>query len=99
MIAEAMLAGYVFAAQPNPVARMVLGKSTWAVPGLTLLVELVTQVHYRECIQPEADLSPLYKDVFRFHWQEESQHAILDKLEWRREDEKLDARATRRSTT
>ncbi|MDQ3195963.1 MAG: hypothetical protein M3Q32_06225, partial [Pseudomonadota bacterium] len=30
-----------------------------------------------------------YKDVFLFHWKEESQHAILDELEWKREDAKL----------
>ena len=28
--------------------------------------------------------------MFLFHWKEESQHAILDELEWRREDAKLD---------
>ena len=27
--------------------------------------------------------------LFRSHWKEESQHAILDELEWRREDAKL----------
>jgi hypothetical protein len=91
MIASAMPAGYNFTPQPNPVARMVLGKSTWAVLGLTLMVELVTQAHYRESIAQEANLSPLYQDVFRFHWMEESQHAILDELEWRREDAKLNA--------
>ena len=30
--------------------------------------------------------SPLFKDVFLFHWKEESQHAILDELEWTRCD-------------
>lgn len=35
-------------------------------------------------------LSELYKDVFLFHWREESQHAILDELEWRRENASLD---------
>jgi len=34
--------------------------------------------HYRQSIETDADLSPLFKDVFRFHWVEESQHAILD---------------------
>jgi hypothetical protein len=29
--------------------------------------------------------------VFLFHWKEESQHAILDELEWQREDAKLTA--------
>jgi len=27
--------------------------------------------------------------VFLFHWREESQHAILDELEWKRENAKL----------
>ena len=31
-------------------------------------------------------MSPLFKDVFRFHWMEEAQHAVLDELEWRSED-------------
>lgn len=42
-------------------------------------------------IEPTAALSPVFKDVFRFHWKEESQHAILDELEWRRADQKLTA--------
>jgi hypothetical protein len=91
MIAAVMPDGYDFTPQPNPVAKMILGKSTWAVLGLTLMVELVTQAHYRESIAQDDNLSPLYKDVFRFHWMEECQHAILDELEWRREDEKLSA--------
>jgi len=89
LMAEAMPDGYRFAPQPNPVARMILGKRNWAVLGLTLMVEIVTQAHYRESIGKGAELSPLYKDVFRFHWMEESQHAILDELEWRREHRKL----------
>ena len=35
-------------------------------------------------------IDPLWKDVFLFHWKEESQHAILDELEWLRENERLD---------
>ena len=53
------------------------------------MIELFTQQHYRESIEPDADLSPLFKDIFLFHWKEESQHAILDELEWRRHDESL----------
>jgi hypothetical protein len=89
MIAGTMPQGYNFAPEPNPVARMILSKSTWSVLGLTLMVELVTQSHYRESIAPTADMSPLYKDVFHYHWLEESQHAIMDELEWRREDAKV----------
>ena len=91
MIAQAMPEGYRAAAEPNAVAQFVLGKSTWAVLGLTCFIELFTQQHYTASIAPDADISPLWKDVFMFHWKEEVQHAILDELEWRREDAKLTA--------
>ena len=71
------------------VASAVLSKSTWAVLGLTLDIELFTQAHYRASIEPDSDLSALWKDVFLFHWKEESQHAILDELEWKREHARL----------
>jgi hypothetical protein len=89
MAGEGMPAGYQFLPQPNDVARAVLGASTWAVLGLTLDIELFTQLHYRESIHPDADLSDLWKDVFLFHWKEESQHAVMDEMEWLRENEKL----------
>ena len=89
MIAEGMPSGYRLAAAPNAVAQAVLSKATWAVLGLTCHIELFTQAHYRQSIAPDAELSDLYKDVFLFHWREESQHAILDELEWRREDARL----------
>jgi len=91
MAAEDMPDGYGFLPQPNDVASVVLGKSTWAVLGLTCFIELFTQAHYRSSIEPDANLSDLYKDVFFFHWKEESQHAILDELEWRRENANLSA--------
>jgi len=91
MVAEGMPAGYRFLPQPNDVASVVLGKSTWAVLALTCHIELFTQVHYNQSIAPDENLSDLYKDVFLFHWKEESQHAILDELEWQREDGKLAA--------
>ncbi|MCG8434195.1 MAG: hypothetical protein MJA83_09205, partial [Gammaproteobacteria bacterium] len=89
MTAEKMPEGYTFLPDPNEVASVVLTKSTWAVLALTLHIELFTQAHYKESIKPCEGLSELYKDVFLFHWKEESQHAVLDELEWRREDEKL----------
>ena len=89
MVADGMPAGYRFAPQPNEVAGLVLGKCTWAVLALTCHIELFTLAHYRQSIDPDGELSELYKDVFLFHWKEESQHAILDELEWRREDAKL----------
>lgn len=89
MAADGMPAGYEFKPQPNAVAAAVLSKSTWAVLGLTLDIELFTQAHYRASIEPDSDLSVLWKDVFLFHWKEESQHAILDELEWKRENARL----------
>ena len=41
---------------------------------------------YRQSVEPDQSLSPLFKDVLLYHWREESQHAILDELEWRRYD-------------
>jgi hypothetical protein len=93
MIGAEMPAGYALVADPNEVAKAVLSKSTWAVLGLTCHIELFTQAHYRQSIEPDSNLSELYKDVFLYHWREESQHAILDELEWRREDARLDAAA------
>jgi hypothetical protein len=72
--------------QPNDVASVVLSKSTWAVLGLTLLIELFTQTHYLKSIEPDQESSPLYKDVFLYHWKEERQHARIDELEWIREN-------------
>ena len=91
MIAPGMPAGYRFLPQPNDVASAVLAASTWAVLGLTLDIELFSQAHYRSSIDPETQIDPLWKDVFLFHWKEESQHAILDEMEWMREDDRLDS--------
>ena len=91
LMAAAMAPGYAFAPQANEVAQFVLGKSTWAVLALTCHIEIFTQVHYRQSVDPDEALSPLFKDVLFFHWREESQHAILDELEWRREDAKITA--------
>jgi hypothetical protein len=84
MADEQMPAGYEFKPQPNDVADAVLSKGTWGVMALTLHIEIFTLVHYRSSIDPDTELSDLWKDVFLFHWKEESQHAILDELEWRR---------------
>jgi hypothetical protein len=89
MAAVGMPMGYGFLPQPDEVAGAVLSKSNWAVLGLTLDIELFSQAHYRSSIEPDDSLSELWKDVFLFHWKEESQHAVLDELQWRREDARL----------
>ena len=97
--AEGMPEGYEFVPKPNAVALDVLSKSTWAVLGLTLHIELFSQEHYRQSIEPDEALSGLYRDVFFYHWREESQHAILDELEWLREDARLSAEERDRAVT
>jgi hypothetical protein len=89
LAAADMPPGYKVTAEANDVAQVVLGKSTWAVLALTCHIEIFTLVHYKKSIEPETNASELWKDVFLFHWKEESQHAVLDELEWRREDAKL----------
>jgi hypothetical protein len=89
MIGDVLPSGYNFAFDADDVARTVLGKGTWAVLGLTLDIELFTQLHYRQSIETDEALSPLFRDIFLYHWKEESQHAILDELEWLRHDAML----------
>jgi hypothetical protein len=95
LVAASMPQGYSFDVSPNDVASFVLGKSTWAVLALTSHIELFSQAHYRASIAGAEGLSPLFKDVFLFHWKEESQHAIIDELEWTREDARLATDAER----
>ena len=99
MFGPAMPTGYSFLPQPNDVAGAVLSKSTWAVLALTCHIELFTLVHYRQSIEPDAELSELWKDVFLFHMKEESQHAILDELEWQRENARLTPEERDRAVT
>lgn len=89
MMAHGMPEGYTFLPDPDMVAAAVLKNSTWAVLALILEIELFTQEHYRQSIAPDENLSALYKDIFLFHWKEETTHAIMDELEWPREDSKL----------
>ena len=85
MIADKMPLGYRQVADPKTVAHAVLAASTWAVLALTCHIELFVQSHYVESIVTTADLCPLFKDVFMYHWKDESQHVVLDELEWKDE--------------
>jgi hypothetical protein len=91
MMAKGMPPGYTFLHDPDMVADAVLKNSTWAVLALILEIELFTQEHYKKSIEPDENLSELYKDIFMFHWKEETTHALMDELEWPREDRKLSA--------
>jgi hypothetical protein len=89
LAAEGMPEGYDFVVDADIVAEAVLTTSTWAVLALTFHTELFTQAHYRASVATDEELSELYKDVLRFHWRAESQHAILHEMEWLREDARI----------
>ena len=91
LLAAGMPSGWMPVAEANGVARFVLGKRNWAVLALISHIELFSQSHYVQSIQPYENLCPLWKDVFMFHWREESQHAVLDELEWQAEDARIGA--------
>ena len=97
MLAQGMPGGYALTAKANDVAGVVLGKSTWAVLALICHIEIFVLAHYRQAIEPDFELSSLWKDIFTFHAREESQHAIIDELEWQREDAKLTAEQRERA--
>jgi len=84
LAAATMPTGYTMTADPDAVASAVLSKSNWAVLALTCCVEIFTQSHYVHSIKDDDNLSPLFKDIFHYHWLEEAQHATLDELEWQR---------------
>jgi len=93
MCGEGMPPGYTFLPDANAVGSAVMGKSTWSVLALICHIEIFVLTHYREAIEPDSELSPLWKDVFTFHAKEESQHAIMDELEWKRENAKMSPEA------
>lgn len=95
LVAEQMPAGYVFVPEPNEVAGFVLGKCNWAVLALICDIEFFSLAHYRASIDAADGISALFKDVFLHHWKEESQHVVIDEMEWEREDRALASDAQR----
>ncbi len=62
------------------VAAVVRSKSPLAVLYLITIIEWFVQLHYTEHVQDATGLDDLFRDLLRFHWLEESQHAKLDTL-------------------
>jgi hypothetical protein len=62
------------------VARAVLATSPLTALLLTSLIEWFVQLHYVEHVRDDQDLDPLFRDILRFHWIDESRHAKLDSL-------------------
>jgi hypothetical protein len=84
MCADLMPVGYRFLPDPNELAQGVLGKSTWAVLGLTCFIEIFVLSHYRQAMDSETAISGLFKDVFMYHARDEAQHIVADEIEWQR---------------
>ncbi len=62
------------------VADVVLGKSPLTALLLTSLIEWFTQQHYLEHVRDDRGLDPLFRDILRYHWIDESQHVKADSL-------------------
>ena len=62
------------------VAKVVRSKSKLAVLILTSVIEWFTQLHYIEHVRDDSDLDGLFRDLLRFHWMEEAQHAKQDMM-------------------
>src|SRR5262249_11761456 len=62
------------------VAQAVLGTSPLSALLLTSLIEWFVQLHYVEHVRDNDALDPLFRDILRFHWIDESRHTKLDTL-------------------
>ena len=62
------------------VARMVLSKSRLCSYLLTSMIEWLTQLHYLEHVRDRGELDGLFRDLVRYHWMDEAQHAKIDSL-------------------
>ncbi|MGH6621666.1 MAG: diiron oxygenase [Alphaproteobacteria bacterium] len=62
------------------VARAVLGKARLTGLMLTSMIEWFTQLHYVEHVREDRDLDTLFRDILRYHWIDEAQHAKADSL-------------------
>ena len=62
------------------VAKVVLGKSRLCGYLLTSMIEWFTQLHYVEHVKQRQDLDALFRDLLRYHWMDEAQHAKIDSL-------------------
>ena len=59
---------------------MVLSKSRLCSYLLTSMIEWFTQTHYIEHVRDRSELDGLFRDLIRYHWMDEAQHAKIDSL-------------------
>src|SRR5262245_53741263 len=62
------------------VAKVVLSKSRLCSYLLTSMIEWYTQSHYVEHVRDRGELEGLFRDLVRYHWMDEAQHAKIDSL-------------------
>ena len=62
------------------VAKVVLSKSRLCSYLLTSMIEWLTQLHYVEHVRDSGELDGLFRDLVRYHWMDEAQHAKIDTL-------------------
>lgn len=65
---------------PQEIAANVLAEDPLAVALAVLHIEWMTQDHYLRSVRNAEEIDPEYKNMLRFHWVEEAQHARLDTL-------------------
>ena len=62
------------------VAAVVRSKSKLAVLILIDIIEWFVQVHYTEHVLNKNDLDGLFRDLLKYHWLDEAQHAKIDTM-------------------
>lgn len=62
------------------VAGVVRSKSKLAVLLLTDIIEWFVQVHYTEHVRSDEALDELFRDLLKYHWLDEAQHAKIDTM-------------------
>jgi hypothetical protein len=62
------------------VAKVVRSKSKLGVMLLIDIIEWFVQVHYTEHVQDAGDLDGLFRDLLKYHWLDEAQHAKIDTM-------------------
>ena len=62
------------------VAAVVRSKSKLAALILIDIIEWFVQVHYTEHVMDKTDLDGLFRDLLKYHWLDEAQHAKMDTM-------------------
>ena len=62
------------------VAAVVRSKSKLAVLLLIDIIEWFVQLHYTEHVRDKTDLDALFRDLLKYHWLDEAQHAKIDTM-------------------